>query len=65
MPPNFSKAIDNIGYGCLEKVWVAFPSTFWDGFPGEALFLQPEYAPDTNPNCWNEEMVSLAAFLPS
>lgn len=65
MPPNLSKAIDNIGYGCLEKVWITFPSAFWDGFPGETLFLRPEYAPDTNPNCWNQEMVSLAAFPPS
>lgn len=58
MPPNLSKAIDNISYGCLEKVWITFPSTFWDGFPGETLFLRPEYAPDTNPNCWNQGMVS-------
>ena len=41
------------------------PSTFWDSFPGETLFLRPEYAPDTKPNCWNQEMVSLAAFPPS
>ena len=62
MPKRLSQAIDSICYGCLEKVWVNFPIAFWDGFPGETLFLRPEYAPETNPHGWNQEIVSLAAL---
>ena len=62
LPVRLSQAIDNIGYGCLEKVWITFLCAFWVDFPGETLFLAPEYAQNTNPHCWNQEMVSLASL---
>ncbi|KAK5170444.1 uncharacterized protein LTR77_005032 [Saxophila tyrrhenica] len=30
LPPRLSQAIDNIGYGTLDKVYITFPSAFWD-----------------------------------
>ncbi|MCJ1365539.1 hypothetical protein MMC16_004662 [Acarospora aff. strigata] len=30
VPPRISRAIDNISYGRLEKVYATFPSAFWD-----------------------------------
>lgn len=30
LPPRIHKAIDNIGYGCLDKVYFAFPRVFWN-----------------------------------
>ncbi|KAI9734593.1 MAG: hypothetical protein M1834_002194 [Cirrosporium novae-zelandiae] len=30
LPPRISEAIDNLGYGRLEKVYVSFPCAFWD-----------------------------------
>lgn len=29
LPPRLLRAIDNLGYGRLEKVYVAFPTSFW------------------------------------
>jgi monoamine oxidase len=68
LPSKLAAAIDNIGWGSLEKAWITFPTAWWhtesDQFPGETLFIRPEYAPDTNPACWNQEVVSLAALEP-
>ena len=33
--------------------------------PGGITIPTAEYAPDTNPNCWSQGMVSLVAFPPS
>ncbi|KAK3114485.1 hypothetical protein LTR53_007172 [Teratosphaeriaceae sp. CCFEE 6253] len=33
LPPRLSQAIDNIGYGTLDKVYITFPSAFWDTPP--------------------------------
>ncbi|CAK4030581.1 flavin containing amine oxidase like [Lecanosticta acicola] len=30
LPPRLSSAIDNISYGQLDKVYITFPSAFWD-----------------------------------
>ncbi|KAI7210366.1 FAD/NAD(P)-binding domain-containing protein [Hortaea werneckii] len=30
LPPRLRGAIENIGYGCLDKVYITFPSAFWD-----------------------------------
>ncbi|KAF2087316.1 FAD/NAD(P)-binding domain-containing protein [Saccharata proteae CBS 121410] len=30
LPPRLSDAISNIGYGCLDKFYITFPSAFWD-----------------------------------
>ena len=30
LAPRFSKAVDSIGYGCLDKVYVHFPRDFWN-----------------------------------
>ncbi|OAX78303.1 hypothetical protein ACJ72_07390, partial [Emergomyces africanus] len=40
LPPILSNAIDNISYGQLEKVYIHFPTAFWD--------KQPTPAPTTN-----------------
>jgi len=77
IPPlnsRLSKAIDNISYGGLEKVFISFPTAWWDGrdakaypqkkFPGETLFITPDYAPKTNPHGWSQEMIAYSQ-LPS
>ncbi|OJD18592.1 hypothetical protein ACJ73_08708 [Blastomyces percursus] len=40
LPAHLSKAIDNISYGQLEKVYIHFPSAFWE--------QQPTTAPTTS-----------------
>lgn len=30
LPPRLSESIDNIGYGKLDKVYITFPSAFWN-----------------------------------
>lgn len=30
LPPRLSNAINNIGYGQLDKIYIAFPTAFWD-----------------------------------
>ncbi|KAF2224968.1 amine oxidase [Elsinoe ampelina] len=73
LSPRLGQAIENIGYGNLDKVFVSFSSAFWMGGPRrndeehhvvpiETLFLKPEYAPSTNPHRWRQEMVSLASL---
>lgn len=76
LPPRLSSAIDSIGYGCLEKVFITFPAAFWNipggshcqgkptQFPIETLFLEPRYADNTNPERWIQEMLSLASLPP-
>ncbi|MCJ1230922.1 hypothetical protein MMC12_007596 [Toensbergia leucococca] len=33
LPPQLTRAIENISYGRLEKVYVTFPTAFWDNPP--------------------------------
>ncbi|KAH8687593.1 hypothetical protein BGZ60DRAFT_522243 [Tricladium varicosporioides] len=69
LPARFSQAIDAIGYGCLEKVYITFPRAFWlkdganpaDQFTGFMQWLAPSYS-DRNPQKWNQECVDLATL---
>ncbi|KAI5861242.1 FAD/NAD(P)-binding domain-containing protein [Durotheca rogersii] len=72
LPARLTKAIDNIGYGCLEKVYINFPKAFWrsdrprDGeVQGFCQMLSPNYATDSNPHRWNQEFLELASLTPS
>ncbi|KAK4179885.1 putative peroxisomal N(1)-acetyl-spermine/spermidine oxidase [Triangularia setosa] len=72
LPERLSKAIENIGYGCLEKVYISFPTPFWlspdaDGrkVRGFCQWLSPNYSEDTNPSRWTNEIVELASLGPS
>ncbi|KAI0096070.1 FAD/NAD(P)-binding domain-containing protein [Nemania sp. FL0031] len=71
LPARLAQAIENIGYGCLEKVYISFPEAFWrssqpeNGTQGFILLLAPNYAADSNPERWNQEIVELASFEPS
>jgi hypothetical protein len=78
LTPRISNAIHSLGYGNLDKVFIRFPGAFWDPgcgyhgskakenpdlpFPIESLFLRPEYAADTNPAQWRQEIISLSAL---
>ncbi|KAJ2898146.1 flavin containing amine oxidoreductase [Zalerion maritima] len=69
LPARLSKAINSLGYGCLEKVYITFPSAFWatpgkDGrkLEGFGQWISPSYAADTNPSKWNQEVVELASL---
>ena len=101
LPPRISQAIDNIGYGTLDKVYISFPSAFWqeyqpadtrlaggvdpegktpnvragahpihqpaatgheNGFINGALWTAPSYAPESNPERWDQECLYLSAL---
>ncbi|KAK3325760.1 hypothetical protein B0H66DRAFT_599903 [Apodospora peruviana] len=69
LPDRLTKAIQNIGYGCLEKVYISFPKAFWltpnaDGrkVQGFCQWLSPKYAADSNPERWTNEIVELGSL---
>jgi len=71
LPSRFSSAIDSIGYGSLEKVYITFPRAFWlgdctnpdqDKFTGFIQWLAPLYAKETNQAQWNQEVVDLSTL---
>ncbi|KAH8818420.1 hypothetical protein F5882DRAFT_473197 [Hyaloscypha sp. PMI_1271] len=68
LPPRLSTAIDSIGYGSLEKIYLTFPRAFWldtpdnQKFTGFIQWLSPKYAKETNPACWNQEVVDLSTL---
>ncbi|RYP64919.1 hypothetical protein DL771_008551 [Monosporascus sp. 5C6A] len=71
LPARLTKAIENIGYGSLEKVYISFPEAFWLASDSEehkvqgfCQWLAPNYAPESNPHKWNQEMVELASLTP-
>lgn len=71
LPLRLSRAIESIGYGCLEKVYISFPTAFWLSdrederkVQGFVQWLSPNYAPDSNPEKWNQEVVELASLTP-
>lgn len=74
MPEQLSEAIDSIAYSKLEKVFFHFSQAWWEGnqdgmgnpdrFASGTLFTTPEYAPQTNPGHWNQEIFSFSALPP-
>ncbi|KAH7358018.1 flavin-containing amine oxidoreductase [Plectosphaerella cucumerina] len=71
LPERLQRGIRSIGYGCLEKVYICFPKAFWlvpdeQGrvVQGFCQWLSPNYALDTNPRRWNQEIVELASTGP-
>jgi hypothetical protein len=72
LPMRMTKAIESIGYGCLEKVYITFPKAFWLAREGEegrkvkgfVQWLSPNYAPESNPEKWAQEVVELASLTP-
>lgn len=72
LPIRLTKAIESIGYGCLEKVYITFPKAFWlatgddekHKVKGFVQWLSPNYAPDSNPKKWAQEVVELASLNP-
>ncbi|KAK1778888.1 hypothetical protein QBC45DRAFT_147126 [Copromyces sp. CBS 386.78] len=80
LPPRLSTAIQSIGYGCLEKVYISFPKAFWlepdassinnnnnvsRTVRGFCQWLYPSYASSTNPSRWTNEIVELGSSDPS
>lgn len=79
LPPRLTTAIQSIGYGCLEKVYISFPKAFWlepgssssntnindRVVKGFCQWLSPSYASSTNPNRWTNEIVELGSIDPS
>ncbi|KAK3365658.1 hypothetical protein B0T24DRAFT_682743 [Lasiosphaeria ovina] len=72
LPTRMTEAIQSLGYGCLEKVYISFPKAFWltpdasgRTVKGFAQWLSPKYAPDSNPARWTNEIVELASLAPS
>ncbi|KAH8432353.1 uncharacterized protein LDX57_009992 [Aspergillus melleus] len=70
LAPQISRAISEATYSSLEKVYIRFPSAFWDASsspPGQpslesfAHFLTPEYTVQSNPDSWDIEILSLAS----
>jgi hypothetical protein len=61
-------AIEHLSLSQLEKVFITFPKVFWtddpvdDTFPCYTNWLTPEYAQDTNPSGWPQEIWDLSTF---
>jgi len=69
LPERLSKAIQSIGYGCLEKVYISFPKSFWltpdaNGriVQGFCQWLSPKYDLESNPKRWTHEVVELGSL---
>ncbi|KAK9418635.1 putative Amine oxidase domain-containing protein [Seiridium unicorne] len=69
LPSRLTKAINSIGYGCLEKVYISFPAAFWlkpdlHGriVTGFCQWLSPKYATESNSKKWNQEVVELGSL---
>lgn len=69
LPTPFVQAIKNTSYSTLEKVYITFPTAFWDipaststssPFSSFAHFLHPTYSP-TNPESWSIELNALSS----
>lgn len=69
LPDRLTKAIDNIGYGALEKLYITFPSAFWlknndtESYPCFTHFHTPAYHPDPaskHSETWNQSVVALS-----
>ncbi|KAF7874224.1 hypothetical protein EAF04_002896 [Stromatinia cepivora] len=73
LPSRFLSAVDSLGFGCLEKIYITFPRPFWSNstlslsaqtFDGFTQWLSPVYTPTTNPHKWHQEIVPLSSFTP-
>ena len=82
LTPKISTAIRSFAYGNLDKVFIKFPTAFWNppvsrtngihecipadnqkpAFPIESPFLRPNYATDTNPSRWRQQIISLSGL---
>ena len=70
LPTPIERAIQNTSYSRLEKVYLTFPTAFWESqescsgtnpaFPAFAHFLHPTYA-SSNPSSWTLELDSLSS----
>lgn len=69
LPPTVSKAISTISLSHTEKVYIEFPTAWWhdpsiDNHPSYFNWLNPDYAADTNPHRWPQEMWDLSTSKP-
>lgn len=64
LPLTLSKAIDNISYGRLEKVYVTFPTAFWHGLPESKRASSGEAASTDSKHQNGNEASSTAAEHP-
>ena len=69
LPVKFSNAINNISLSHTEKVYIKFPNAWWSNLstdqpPSYFNWLNPDYAEDTNPRCWPQEMWDLSTSKP-
>lgn len=69
LPQHLTKAISEIGYGCLEKVFITFPSAWWDSNDSEqdvrfafTHFLAPKFGGHYNKERHNIELISLSGL---
>lgn len=69
LPTPILRAIENTSYSSLEKVYITFPTAFWDSlasdteteeFSSFVHFLCPTYSPE-NPESWTLELNSLSS----
>ncbi|PVI04732.1 FAD/NAD(P)-binding domain-containing protein [Periconia macrospinosa] len=81
LPVRLQQAITSIGYGHLDKVYITFPTAFWNehpqpssnpestdsplNLPGFIQWTTPTYATQTNPSHWAQEAMNLASLTPS
>ncbi|KAG8418477.1 hypothetical protein J3458_005888 [Metarhizium acridum] len=64
LPARLTKAINSVGYGCLEKVYVTFPTAFWlvaTKMSGFTEWITPTYAP-SNPRRWHQDAFELGSL---
>ncbi|KAK7204129.1 hypothetical protein BZA70DRAFT_290676 [Myxozyma melibiosi] len=59
LPAEVRRAVRDVGYGRLEKVYMKFSRAFW-GTNDQFEFLSPRYAQDTNDQHWPMTAISLA-----
>src|SRR5882757_4957261 len=51
-----------------DQIFLTFPRAFWldtpdkQKFTGSIQWLSPQYAKETNPACWNQEVVDLSTL---
>lgn len=73
LPQRLISAIDSIGYGALEKLYISFPRPFWldkdsngnndlNSWPCFTTFHGPRYHPNPHANSiqWNQSVLSLS-----